>query len=64
MDKDQLAAVYREYISCLNRQDWTNLGRFVSDDVQRNGERHFACTIRHRFFCGRLHKRHFGGRTS
>jgi predicted ester cyclase len=39
MDKDQLAAVYREYISCLNRQDWANLGRFVSEDVQRNGER-------------------------
>lgn len=39
MDKEQLAAVYREYIACLNRQDWANLGRFVREDVQRNGER-------------------------
>jgi len=39
MDKDPLAAVYREYIACLNRQDWGSLGRFVRDDIQRNGER-------------------------
>lgn len=32
-----LAATYRNYIACLNRQDWTNLGRFVADDVRHNG---------------------------
>lgn len=34
-----LAELYRGYISCLNRQDWPNLGRFVGDDVHYNGER-------------------------
>jgi predicted ester cyclase len=39
MLRDELAAAYREYIACLNRQDWPNLGRFVDDDVIRNGVR-------------------------
>jgi predicted ester cyclase len=34
-----LANVYRDYIDCLNKQDWPNLGRFVGDDVSRNGQR-------------------------
>ncbi len=32
-----LANIYRGYIDCLNSQDWENLGRFVQDDVRRNG---------------------------
>jgi steroid delta-isomerase-like uncharacterized protein len=34
-----LSAVYRDYIACLNRQDWQHLGRFVSDDVHYNDRR-------------------------
>jgi predicted ester cyclase len=32
-----LAEVYRDYIACLNGQDWTNLGQFVHDNVRHNG---------------------------
>jgi predicted ester cyclase len=32
-----LAARYRAYIACLNRQDWPNLHRFVADDARHNG---------------------------
>lgn len=35
----ELSAIYMEYISCLNRQDWSSLGQFVHDDVQHNGQR-------------------------
>jgi len=35
--KDALCELYRGYIACLNRQDWTSLGQFVADDVSRNG---------------------------
>jgi len=35
--KAELADLYRDYIACLNRQDWPRLGRFVDDDVQHNG---------------------------
>jgi steroid delta-isomerase-like uncharacterized protein len=31
-----LATIYREYISCLNRRDWKSLSRFVSPDVIHN----------------------------
>ncbi|MET3214106.1 UNVERIFIED_ORG: putative ester cyclase [Burkholderia territorii] len=31
-----LATRYRAYIDCLNRQDWTALGEYVSDDVIHN----------------------------
>jgi predicted ester cyclase len=34
---------YREYIACLNRQDWSQLGRFVCDDVRHN-DRPFGLT--------------------
>ena len=37
MIKVDLPNVYRDYIGCLNSQDWENLGRFVQDDVVRNG---------------------------
>jgi predicted ester cyclase len=32
-----LSALYRDYIACLNSQDWPNLQRFVQDDVRRDG---------------------------
>jgi predicted ester cyclase len=32
-----LSDLYRDYIACLNRQDWPNLQRFVQDDVRHNG---------------------------
>lgn len=37
--KPDLSDIYRNYIACLNNQDWPNLGRFVHDEVQYNGER-------------------------
>ncbi|WP_339487528.1 ester cyclase [Pseudomonas sp. EL_65y_Pfl2_R95] len=36
MTRDELAATYRGYIDCLNRQDWQNLDRFVHKDVTHN----------------------------
>ena len=39
MAKEALAAAYRDYIACLNRQDWQKLSRFVHKDVQRNGQK-------------------------
>jgi len=37
--KTDLAHVYRDYIACLNKQDWPKLGQFVDDDVIHNGRR-------------------------
>ncbi len=37
--KTDLAGVYRDYIACLNRQDWPKLEQFVHDDVHYNGQR-------------------------
>lgn len=39
MTKDDLAGIYRDYIACLNKQDWSHLGQFVDEDVHYNGER-------------------------
>lgn len=39
MNKEDLTSAYRDYIACLNRQDWQKLSRFVHKDVQRNGEK-------------------------
>ena len=36
MIRSDLADVYRNYIACLNRQDWPALGQFVHDDVVHN----------------------------
>lgn len=33
----ELSAIYRDYIACLNRREWNDLGRFVQDDVRHNG---------------------------
>ena len=37
MAREELADIYRDYIACLNRQDWAALGQFVHDDVAHNG---------------------------
>lgn len=34
-----LSDIYRDYIACLNRQDWTDLGRLVHGEVEYNGKR-------------------------
>ena len=39
MSKTDLSAVYRDYIACLNRQDWPKLEEFVHGDVHYNGRR-------------------------
>ena len=39
MSKDHLADIYRDYIACLNAQDWPRLVKFVDDDVHHNGRR-------------------------
>jgi predicted ester cyclase len=36
MTETALSDLYRDYIACLNRQDWPNLQRFVQDDVRHN----------------------------
>jgi predicted ester cyclase len=35
----ELSKVYRDYITCLNKQDWPNLEQFVHDEVCSNGQR-------------------------
>ena len=37
MTPPELADIYRDYIDCLNRQDWGNLGRYVADNAHHNG---------------------------
>nr|WP_067294300.1 ester cyclase [Marinobacterium profundum] len=39
MNKTDLASIYRDYIACLNNQDWSQLTQFVHDEVSRNGQR-------------------------
>ena len=39
MTRADLSVAYRGYIACLNQQDWTNLGKFVHEDVHYNGKR-------------------------
>jgi predicted ester cyclase len=39
MTKAELSKVYRDYIACLNKQDWPNLEQFVHDEVYSNGQR-------------------------
>jgi predicted ester cyclase len=36
MSEAVLSDRYQDYIACLNRQDWPNLGEFVHDDVRHN----------------------------
>ena len=37
MDETTLSDAYRNYIACLNRQDWQKLFQFVHTDVTYNG---------------------------
>ncbi|WP_407180329.1 ester cyclase [Bradyrhizobium sp. STM 3562] len=37
MTQADLSGVYRDYIACLNQQDWPKLGQFVDDAVCHNG---------------------------
>src|SRR5258707_13261923 len=39
MIKADLSDVYRDYIACLNKQDWPKLEQFVHDEVYYNGQR-------------------------
>ena len=39
MIKADLSDVYRDYIACLNAQDWPKLEQFVHDEVHYNGQR-------------------------
>jgi predicted ester cyclase len=36
--KNDLSSVYRDYIACLNKQDWPNLEKFVRENVRYNGK--------------------------
>lgn len=38
MQNNDLLAIYRCYIDCLNQQDWANLARYVADDISYNGQ--------------------------
>jgi predicted ester cyclase len=38
MTETGLVGVYRNYIDCLNKQDWPTLARFVDDEVSYNGQ--------------------------
>ncbi|BES70252.1 ester cyclase [Marinobacter nanhaiticus D15-8W] len=37
MTRQELIGIYSNYLDCLNAQDWSSLGRFVSADVEHNG---------------------------
>src|SRR3954447_5713177 len=37
--KAELSDLYRNYIACLNKQDWPMLGQFVHHDAVHNGRR-------------------------
>ncbi len=36
---NNLADIYRNYIACLNAQDWPRLGNYVHDNAEHNGKR-------------------------
>lgn len=36
MTPTELTNIYRDYIACLNRQDWPALGQFVHEDAVHN----------------------------
>lgn len=38
MSRTDLAEIYREYITCLNQQDWLKLEQFVHEEVTYNGQ--------------------------
>ena len=38
MSDTDLSGIYRNYIACLNAQDWQRLGQFVHDEASHNGQ--------------------------
>ena len=38
MSKSDLSSIYRDYIACLNKQDWPRLEQFVHSDVHYNNQ--------------------------
>jgi predicted ester cyclase len=38
MSNADLSRIYRDYIDCLNRQDWKDLHKFVDHEVHYNGQ--------------------------
>jgi predicted ester cyclase len=38
MTKEDLSSIYRDYIDCLNKQDWPSLEQFVHHEVRHNGK--------------------------
>ncbi len=36
--RSDLSDIYRDYIACLNKQDWPKLEQFVADNVYYNGQ--------------------------
>jgi predicted ester cyclase len=38
MIKTDLSDIYRDYIACLNKQDWPKLEQFIHDKVYYNGQ--------------------------
>jgi predicted ester cyclase len=39
VNKADLPDLYRDYVACLNKQDWPKLDQFVHDEVIHNGRR-------------------------
>ena len=39
MIQADLSDIYRNYIACLNKQDWQKLEQFVAEEVYYNGRR-------------------------
>lgn len=39
MTRKELVSIYKNYINCLNRQDWDRLGDYVDDGVEYNRKR-------------------------
>ena len=37
MTETNLSGIYRDYIACLNEQDWPRLGQFVHDGATMAG---------------------------
>lgn len=46
MTKTDLSTVYRDYIACLNKQDWPKLEQFVHDELRYNGKQIGVLTYR------------------
>ncbi len=38
LTETSLSTIYRDYIECLNRRDWAELGQFVHDEVYYNDQ--------------------------